>query len=433
MRTHRIHSVTAAIGLLLSAGAPLHAGDQAPFFMGLGGLPGSPRQESSPGGLSPDGRAVVGSAFGLDGTFQAMRWTAEDGMIGLGTILPYRGSVANAASNGGNVVVGWGYNDIFADTRQAFRWTPTDGLQAMGDLPGGIFYSNAFDITPDGSVIVGKGNSFGGWEAFRWTAETGPVGLGYLPGGGLFSSAAGVSADGSVIVGASRSPLGQEAFRWTADLGMQPLGFLPGGQGVSGAAAVSADGRVIVGSSNSGPGGFTARAYRWTAEEGMVALPPLPDGVNPIFAGGVSGDGSIIVGDTTQSGPFIWDAVNGSRYLVDFFVKEHGLDLTGWTLVGVSGISADGLTFAGGGLFEVSPGQFLGQACVAHIPEPGTISLFSLGFFLSMTNARRRPRRGAWVAHIPEPASGLLFLGLIEGDELGDDRALWAAAYEPLP
>jgi probable HAF family extracellular repeat protein len=70
-------------------------------------------------------------------------------------------------------------------------------------LPEGIFFSNADDVSADGSVLVGRASSASGAEAFRWTSGGGMVGLGDLPGGGFESTAEAVSADGSTVVGYS--------------------------------------------------------------------------------------------------------------------------------------------------------------------------------------------------------------------------------------
>jgi probable HAF family extracellular repeat protein len=89
-------------------------------------------------------------------------------------------------------------------------------FQGLGDLPGGSFYSKAYGVSANGSVVVGGATSASGAEAFRWTSGGGMVGLGDLPGGNFMSSAFDVSADGSVVVGHSNSASGYEAFRWTS-------------------------------------------------------------------------------------------------------------------------------------------------------------------------------------------------------------------------
>ena len=69
----------------------------------------------------------------------------------------------------------------------------------LGDLPGGDFFSNAWAVSSDGSVVVGASTSSGVSEAFRWTRGGGMVGLGDLPGGDFASTARDVSADGSIL------------------------------------------------------------------------------------------------------------------------------------------------------------------------------------------------------------------------------------------
>src|SRR5688572_12041806 len=46
-------------------------------------------------------------------------------------------------------------------------------LTALGDLPGGTFSSQAFGISGDGSVVVGRGTAASGGEAYRWTSGDG--------------------------------------------------------------------------------------------------------------------------------------------------------------------------------------------------------------------------------------------------------------------
>ena len=58
------------------------------MFMGLGDLPGG-RVASFANAVSADGSVVVGhssSALALGSAYEAFRWTAADGMIGLGDL-----------------------------------------------------------------------------------------------------------------------------------------------------------------------------------------------------------------------------------------------------------------------------------------------------------------------------------------------------------
>ena len=147
-------------------------------------------------------------------------------------------------------------------------------FQGLGDLPGGIFESNAYGVSADGSVVVGWSSSASGpEEAFRWTSGGGMVGLGDLPGGGFVNAALGVSTDGLVVVGASHSASGPEAFR-REDGVMVGLGDLPGGIRSTRPAAVSEDGEVVVGYSVDGPPLDCTPSYRCLDEwRGFIWTP----------------------------------------------------------------------------------------------------------------------------------------------------------------
>ena len=336
-----LESVAAVTAILASVSA-LHAG--GPSFPNLGFV--------SPNAVSADGLVVVGrNNFGGS---EAFRWTAAEGLVGLGD-LP-GGTVfseALAVSADGSVIVGRSVSDSGSE---AFRWTQATGMVGLGDLSGGIFFSQASGVSADGSVVVGWSTSGSGTEAFRW--QTGVmVGLGDLPGGSFWSEAHGVSASGSVIVGRATSASGTEAFRWR--LGhMKGLDDLPGGSFASNAFGLSATiGSYVVGGSSSGAG---SEAFRWTSTNGMVGLGDLPGGYFAAInstALAVSADGSVVVGrgetgDTNdpQDAAFIWDATNEIRNLKSVLIDDFGLNINNWRLTRATGISDDGLTIVGYGL-----------------------------------------------------------------------------------
>jgi probable HAF family extracellular repeat protein len=356
-------------------------------FVPLGQLPGFPFS-SQAFGVSADGSTAVGVSRQQTGmTFpptEAFRWTATGGMVGLGD-LPggVFQSQALGVSADGAVVVGFGTRsapDPPTGTLEAFRWTAGGGMVGLGDLPGGFFRSQASGVSADGAVVVGGSVSALGSEAFRWTPAGGMVGLGILPGG-VASGASGVSADGSVVVGSSSDTRRSEGFRWTATNGMVGLGFLGSflGSNESFALGLSADGTVVVGVSTSDS--RAGEAFRWTVDTGMISLGVLPGGSNSI-ARAVSADGSVVVGSgSSASGgaAFFWDNANGMRDLRDVLISQ-GDDLTGWTLV-ATGISADGRTIVGfgrnpAGRDEAWLARLNGPAV---IPEPGSLTLLGLG------------------------------------------------------
>lgn len=125
----------------------------------------------------------------------------------------------------------------------------------LGTLPFGLFFSKAYGVSGDGSVVVGDNRHDLGTEAFYWTSGGGLVGMGDLPGLDLRSRAYDISADGSVVVGFGYTLLGFEAFIWDAANGMQNLkailqdkmGLDLTGWRLIEATGISADGLTIVG------------------------------------------------------------------------------------------------------------------------------------------------------------------------------------------
>jgi probable HAF family extracellular repeat protein len=239
-------------------------------------------------------------------------------------------------------------------------------MTGLGELPGGRFISQAFGVSPDGSVVVGYDESASGIEAFRWTEPNGMVGLGDLLGGMFYSEVFGVSEDGQVVVGESHSASGYEAIRWHDINGngiVDPderlenhpefgLGDLPGGKFQGWAVAASADGSVVVGSGHSASG---YEAFRWTQESGMVGLGDLPGGKFQGLATSVSADGSVVVGygeSASGTEAFCWEDTNGNGQSDPGEMQGLG-DMSGGTFRSVAqDTSADGSIIVGYGTSE---------------------------------------------------------------------------------
>jgi probable HAF family extracellular repeat protein len=312
-----------------------------------------------PNGVSPDGSTVITTIH---------TWTPAGGFV---PYLPGNSHYSRDVSNNG-IVVG-----LIDGSYLAFR-TPVGGpVEELGALPGGTSgnYSDAYGVTPDGSVIVGYSSTADGYQAVRWTRETGLVGLGHLAPGDHFSDAAhAVSADGSIVVGEAQSAQGQQAFRWAQATGLVGLGDLPGGDFFSSAWGISSDGQVIIGHSTSAAG---TEAFRWTQASGMVGLGDLPGGDFHSMANAATADGAIIVGQSRTTlidgDAFIWTAADGMRSLQEVLVAEHGLGeaLAGWRLSQASDISDDGNVIVGNG--RAPSGRLEGFVVV--IPEPASAAL----------------------------------------------------------
>jgi uncharacterized membrane protein len=310
--------------------------------------------------VSADGSAVVGQS-----TSGAFHWTAAGSMV--------QPANAAAVSANGRVVVGFKSSILGFE---AFRWTVDGTFDLLGDLPGGSMNSAAFDVSADGSKIVGHGTPSFPNEAFpvSWTGTI----ISQL-GGLERGSALGISEDGNVIVGHAGSPL--QAFRRVGSSVTQ-LGFLPGATS-STARRVSADGSFIVGqSSHPLPVGSTdlrAEAFRWTEASGMVSLGDLPGGRIISNANDVSADGSVIVGSgetsfengVSISEAFYWTSATGMLNLRNVLISAGATGLDGWTLSEARGVSWDGFTVVGSG---INPSGAI-EAFVATVPEPSTIML----------------------------------------------------------
>ena len=257
---------------------------QSSGMIGLGGLPGQPVNGFARA-VSANGDVVVGETR-LGSSTTAFRWTNAGGMVSIGD-LP-GGSLYSAAygcTADGNTIVGYSRS---ANGLEAFRWRADTGMIGLGDLPGGIFLSSATAVTPSGNYIVGDSSSVNGTagnriEAYIWNEQTGMIGLGDLPGGQFESSAFDVSADGTTVVGASAVDDGYQAFIWRPDNGMRNLtdalttdyGLSLPGWRLTIARSISEDGRTIVGEGVN-PDGLT---------EAWVAHIPEPSSAALLMAG----------------------------------------------------------------------------------------------------------------------------------------------------
>ena len=218
----------------------------------------------------------------------------------------------------------------------AVGWPPSVSYYVHGRDGGNLgqgYPARAVDVSGDGSMVVGTVETSLGWRAFRWTASGGMVYLSDPAGFG--TDAVAVSDDTSTVVGHAFGYSG--AFRWTASTGVVRLGDFPGAGDTfdSWPSAVSADGSLVVG-----------EVATW-----------LPD------PGG---------GQWWPGGAFPWDADHGMREMQHVLTDDYGLDLTGWRLLGATGISADGLTITGNG--ENPNGDFEAWvvALCNHLWIPGT-------------------------------------------------------------
>lgn len=261
----------------------------------------------SPVAASQDGTIVVGQAAG---DRQGFRW--QNGQfLDLGA-----GLYPTDVSADGAVVAGYRANGLGGNV--AARWA-NGVLTDLGYLRPRT-HTEAWAISADGSTVVGFGQYTTDGvvvdEAFRWK-DGQMVGLGgLLAGPNLYSNANDVSADGSVVVGTTSGAVGPEAFRWEDGV-LTGLGVLPGYDGSVGQ-TVSGDGLLVFGRcQKSVDGSDLFTAFVWDHTSGMRRLQDvLSDDFGTALAGwsleqiiSTSRDGLTIVGSgASPYGPSDWIA-----------------------------------------------------------------------------------------------------------------------------
>jgi probable HAF family extracellular repeat protein len=330
-------------------------------------------------GVSGDGEVVVGALD--DGTqLLASHWTSAGGVQTLSQ------GVAYDISRDGTRIVG---ERLVRSTLRSFRWNSQQGFMDLGSLSGGNNSSTAIDISGDGEVVVGTASQSTGFRGFRWSEESGMIALGDLPGGLNFSQANSISADGQITVGLSSGSSGDRAVRWIGgnltpvDLGL-PLGL----EGFSEAKGVSGNGDVVVGVWGDG---LTNEAFRWTELTGYQLLGDLSGGILDSVATATSFDGSVVVGtgnpgETVPDEAFYWTESAGLRSLRELLV-EQGADLSAFrTLDSPSSLSDDGKVIVGTG--TLVDGTIAGFRASLLVPEPSGLVLLLIGILFIRNHFR---------------------------------------------
>jgi probable HAF family extracellular repeat protein len=255
------------------------------------------------------------------------------------------GYIATSCSADASVIAGLGQYGS-----GAWRWTES-GTQSLAALAG-FPRTQAFGVSANGQVIAGSSNvddgSLNPGRAVIWTNGGAPTELQMPATLSHRTTARDISPDGSAIVGSGMDPFNlQHAVLWLngapMDLGALPSS-VPGEKGMSRAHAVSANGAVV---------------------------------------GGMSGHTGSTVGVIHDPAAFLWTPQTGMVDLKQYLESQWSMNLTGWWLYDVTGISDDGRVIVGNGRDPTG----LGHPWVAVIPAPGGLllmaSLFACG--------RRRP------------------------------------------
>lgn len=226
--------------------------------------------------VSADGSRIAGSV--RVGTSSVPLYSGPDENITMDN-----GRFSTAMSADGSVVVGRN-----SSTNTVMQWTISDSTNSNNQLEhiasSGIelFTGDAAGISADGTTVVGWEN--GGAGAIRWTQESGAISL----SGGEFGAAFDLTADGSVVVGVGGS-FGKIAKMWDATGGWRSLsdeltnvyGLDLTDWALTSAIAISDDGNTILGLGSLvgdpvGTGGNSGIYQAWVVDLTASAVPIPP-------------------------------------------------------------------------------------------------------------------------------------------------------------
>lgn len=357
-------------------------------YIPLGDLPGG---EYGSVGLALSGSGNVATGFssdqnGLSGT-NAFRWTHDAGMVSLAQ--PTGTTMGQGLSSNGSYTVGSieavpGVSGV----RGAF-WASSGEFHMIGDLPGSAEYSVLADVSDNGIAVGASAYADGPFgpinQAIRWTEQGGLEPLGFLPGDDI-SFAVDISADGSVIGGRGNTA----NWFWTESGGMveaAPAGFEM--------RSMTSDGLFMLGRQNTVVNGNTElHAVLWSEDTGTVELDRSNFGPGAIISNAIDAtpDAETIVGRvqgvTIEGGPYIWfDQGERGMWLEDYLL-DNGLDFaaTGYYMFDVFAMSDDGNSF----LVQTFNPDGRQEAVLIVVPASQTAAVFGLAG-ISLCRRRRSP------------------------------------------
>jgi hypothetical protein len=341
-------------------------------------------------GMSSDGSVVVGNVNFMSHPYI---WTEETGVVPIP-----QGETAEAidVSDDGSVVMG----HLWVETGQgrmgvAARWTELRKWQMLPLVDEnfqlcGTNWTAAYDMTPDGSAIVGLAYHDGcKADAFRWSEETGTV---LLPKSSNSARANLISDDGMSVAGFDHNP--SHGYRrgalWVADdpadphstftQSIVPTPYAEVEDGAPGEVlAMTPNASILAGSTGlatvgvPGECGIVPGGYRWTIDGNAWSDMWGARNCWGAWPLDISADGKTAVGST---GPFgapvrigmIWTESSGLVLLEDL-LRSLGTDVGDLFLSAATDISADGRKILG-----YTPDQ---GGWIITLPDPNANALAS--------------------------------------------------------
>ncbi len=346
--------------------------------------------------MSSDGVWVVGSS-GAGNIFGGppYRWNTETGAYSL---LGGPGIDAVGVSENGNFIVGDIPNPEGDGAEVAGRWRGAlQGWQGLGYLPDALqcpSRSNSYEVSADGTTVVGLSWDGCSGRAFRWVAGAGPmVELESLANGNNRASV--VSADGNTVAGFAQGVFSRTPALWD---GPSAAGMLldPTGEVVGEVHGMSDDGSVLLCEWGENDGGNDVNAVKWSFDTGPVVIGngQLINGWGGIPMD-IADNGTVVGFDFLLGNRRAWIQPGGEGPLVllrDFVLNNGGSippELASGQMWVCQAISTDGTKIVGHGggpyawLVTITG---VPAACTGDADESGFVDVDDLNEVLSNWN-----------------------------------------------
>ncbi|MBS0198762.1 MAG: hypothetical protein JSR77_18600 [Planctomycetes bacterium] len=357
---HAIHATWQWFLPFVAISAPALA---QPTFQGLSSVQNG-RPNTYITRVSANGQAVVGSVPTPSGS-EPFRWTESTGFVSLQGPSDARYGLAWDVSADGSVVVGQTENTCMFP----FRWSEQNGFEVLSSSPGIPLSGRAQGVSADGQTILIHGY-FGicttpNWHLLKWR-QPGPAIE--LASSEYVSPPFVLSQDGGTVYAGNR--------KWVESA--DPV-YLEGTQRTNTVVhAVTPEGQLAIGE-------YEGNAARWTELSGW----------QPIWMGGaamaISNDGAMIVGMNGDNTAFCSTPRYGSVPIKGWLKTAYGLDIGNWVLRYANSVSADGTVIVGNG---TNPqGQTEGwilrlpRKCPADLNEDGGVDGTDVQVFFSQWDA----------------------------------------------
>ncbi len=311
-----------------------------------------------PRAVSPNRTVVGGDILSDQVRTLPFMWTPEYGYLFLPTPCVGRGARpgdvplgacsggAAAVSDDGSIAVGTVFESVTSPA-QAARWVTrrlrTLPLIKLERLAPDAAWSDAFDVSRDGTVVVGdSGPAPDAVAAARWV-DGSPSPMQAV---GASSSALLVADDGSAAIGWADDGGRKVLVRWSAG-GAAEVFSPPDGTTLVAIHAINPAASAAAGTLRSGD---NWAPFLWTASDGFTVVPELGE---PAYdrseALDVSDDGSVVVG-ALQAGVvsngfprsygFLWSARTGLVRITDLMVAHGQSDADYFRVAAISGDGA---------------------------------------------------------------------------------------------